>query len=1002
MGMYECSNEFMIRMACLPKNDYLRILECKTDLSSYIKENTELHKYMEKSLLIGSASLYKSYRKDNLKKKELRDLNCALGKYLIRATTRPTPYGIFASVALGQFGDENSIKKKTDQVHITMDRGWLNKVLSNLLESKKIKNTLVLYFNENCCQQGNRLYNPYCSNALTSDDKHTREFIDIELTEAGKFVFEKCNGNITYEKLIEELKAYYSDIEYKVIENFVDTLIEKEFLYTDFRIPAYCEDPLDYIINLLHMKKLEEVNLLTKKLVELHQLLKKCNKLDLNREFDSIIRIITESSKIQQHKEYLRANTEADLSSNTLSSEIKRQLDTFVETIAMVSTIFATDKSGTRFFEAFQETYGLNVIVPIETILNPNGFNGLRYLNDLQLIGSKENRGQKIYEKLIKEKYCEAMMSNEKIIHLDRKDFNSLKMFVDVDKQINSFDLNFFVTADDNHITLGPNIGSKNAGAMFQRFGECFENELWNRYQTFSYKNNMQYSEIDLYETHNQGRIMNIINDNTGYRQSLILGTFSEKHTGKIKLKDLGIYITSQGRICLYNLSLKKDVKLLSDNMINERIQSSMTQFLKAITNDDEGSVLKFLNALKSLEYPYVPEIQIEGITVTTEKWIFDKLYKDKDTFFEELNQFRHKYKMPDRVYLCFMDNRLIVDFNSDICKEIIYKEYNKKYSVEFTALEKDLFRKSFVRGMNDDEYIAEYVISFRKMKRQGTPVAPSPKKIISKNRIIYNTDNGWIYIKVYGIDNRIDKFLVEDLQQLKNSLKADLFFFVRYGDYYGQHIRIRFKFINEETAYKKIEDINKWSKNLISNNKISDVTFGTYEREINRYGGYDALKLSEKFFYYDSLWVLDELCILNNSNEEEIYLRDIIYILHFFFKDIRELFAEYYEYNNSHKSEYYKYYREKYQKYDMLCYSIWKKYEAEYDNWQIMSNLAKDIICSIDYEVNSLKNIVRTLIHMHCNRLKGDRELEQRCYDIVLHALHKQYSKQIYTKNNL
>ena len=97
----ECQDYYMIRTPNLPIK-YLDKYECQElDIYEFIRQNKELDSFFRKALLTASPTLYKSYVNRPTDEKGYKNLTESLLKYFLRSVGRPTPYGYFASVALG-------------------------------------------------------------------------------------------------------------------------------------------------------------------------------------------------------------------------------------------------------------------------------------------------------------------------------------------------------------------------------------------------------------------------------------------------------------------------------------------------------------------------------------------------------------------------------------------------------------------------------------------------------------------------------------------------------------------------------------------------------------------------------------------------------------------------------------------------------------------------------------------------------------------------------------
>jgi len=103
----------MIRTPLLPIQSYSRLSANPTEL------NIELHKAyhqatLNEALAVSSTDLLQAFNKlsesalsENAK--NTNQIRSSLLKYFIRLSTRPTPFGLFSGISMGQFGSANNI-----------------------------------------------------------------------------------------------------------------------------------------------------------------------------------------------------------------------------------------------------------------------------------------------------------------------------------------------------------------------------------------------------------------------------------------------------------------------------------------------------------------------------------------------------------------------------------------------------------------------------------------------------------------------------------------------------------------------------------------------------------------------------------------------------------------------------------------------------------------------------------------------------------------------------
>jgi len=255
---------------------------------------------------------------------------------------------------------------------------------------------------------------------------------------------------------------------------------------------------------------------------------------------------------------------------------------------------------------------------------------------------------------------------------------------------------------------------------------------------------------------------------------------------------------------------------------------------------------------------------------------------------------------------------------------------------------------------------------------------------------------DGWIYAKLYQLDDRENETLNYIVSCL-GSIGNPKFFYLRYSDEIGRHLRVRFKYENEWTAQKHLLAIQKMLINFRTWKLINKVQFDIYFRENNRYGGSQLIASAEEVFFADSRFViglLDEFNIEETEGLENAYLLGISTILTAFFDHWEKMLLQ--VNLTPLLAENKKLFREKKQSYI-------KKIE-----WLLScndSNLSEQTVALLTERNDAIKNyrnkilcaeqltahqeeIISSVIHMFCNRLTGDRSLEQKYLNIMREGL--------------
>lgn len=203
------------------------------------------------SILVASKSLYNKMI-DFCNGKEIKKYDYfikAIYKYLIRISTRPTPFGLFAGVDFGEYTDENtSIRYGTNKYKkfARPDLEWLMKIVKKLEQEQYEQ--LWFTVNDSIFLKGERAY--LLHSTRKDDDKRVNE-ISVRVTLPFKITCELARHLIHYQTLKKELIKQFPNTSEEKIERFLKQLIENEFLISNLRPPLTVMDQLDYLIKRL-------------------------------------------------------------------------------------------------------------------------------------------------------------------------------------------------------------------------------------------------------------------------------------------------------------------------------------------------------------------------------------------------------------------------------------------------------------------------------------------------------------------------------------------------------------------------------------------------------------------------------------------------------------------------------------------------------------------------------------------------------------------------------
>lgn len=994
---YICHNIFMIRTPHLPLECWEQL--CKVPIDSiweYVQKQG-LQDYISEALLISTPSLYDALLRRGLDKRKDKAANMSLYKYLLRAATRTTPYGLFADVSLGEFkgSTTESLLKNGITKNICADNLWIFQLIREIESNSDNVKKLSLKWNPSCVSRKSRVWNFHYANGGSNATNSIKPQNSIRESKLVGIIKHYTQKGIKYKELKDIIKNVFPNAEEGVIDKTIQTLIEYEYIFTDLRIPAYCEDKIEHVLDILKKHDIDkELQLKIQKIKESFEEYEK------STEGEQVLtNLICDMEALHKSDVYVEVNSGSKIENPLLSTEVKERVEKFVDCLSEIgleSVILSTLWS---FKARFQEEYGQDVEVPLLEVIDPNGFDGLRFYNNPRR--NMTVRDSKI-RTIIECKLQSALVNGRNKVELTKEDFLGVNDdFLELQenaKWVSSFDLNFIITKDESrlNLALGPNIGANDAGKTFRRFERTFNTDKLKEYDEIYKTSESEFLTIEVREMPALGRLANVFNETLKSQYFLPLGMpCCENVPNKIILEDLFV-VLHENKLYIKLKSKNQVCRFVSNNMLNPLLHSSVYNLLREISLEYEDmKIVERIGNLFENQYVYCPRIVIEDVTVLPEKWSFTKLNLSRDSFesfSRDFERYSEEYKLPKLFYLCRADNRLLLQKDSVNSLLILYEEYCESKILELCSVEESFLESDLVKSNRNEKYAAEFVFSFYKNEFSKPFKNILASELIDVNRKYPPFEDGWLYLKVYCHEDMENDLLISFKQKMCEWDLKD-FFYVRYADEIGSHCRIRIKYPSQKTALSHYENINRWLTALQKFGIIESWSICEYRRELNRYGGHIGFADIEKVFSTNSNFTIDFLEQLNEKNQEELCFYAIATLLHECLGDELSMFKLLD--GNIERGKYRTEYQKNRKNYIKLLEEV-----LLCDNEKSEINI---IMTQLRQKENILTSgfgdIVLSLLHMCCNRMTRSRKTEEKVYSFLRHSLYDVIKKRQYVK---
>lgn len=683
-----------------------------------------------------------------------------------------------------------------------------------------------------------------------------------------------------------------------------------------------------------------------------------------------------------------------DTKINQVSYSIKRQVIKITQVLGQImSKQYAPELS--IFSNKFYERYGEG-FVELNEVLDPD--NGIKYPfnsikephNLIHLPFKYEQPTQNLRldqkpQNFLLEIYAKALLHKEQKVSLSAD--HILKKFATSAQEIITDTFGVLVSIlPQEQIYLRS--FSQGAGSFLGRFGQASSEIAQSIKEITEYEQSTNpkviYAEIDHVPA--SPRAYNILNRPSSIRKyKIVLSSNAIAHEDKHVILASDLLVTVQaGEIILWSKKHHKRVIPKLTTAHNQRGSNyPLYNFLCDVAN--QGVKLPSWTWGTLANAPFLPRVEIDGVIVSPAKW---KILKKSDL---------EDFQVPNQILLCESDNKLPLDLTSSWSKEVLLETIEKRKQNQVPiVLEENLFAKQ--AGFTNELYIP---LKSNQSVRYQSNFFPEKMEAIR-----YVPGGDWVYVKLYLGVITAQEVVINELKKLIKKLEMP-WFFLRYNDNKGFHLRVRIKSNDTQSV---MNQINNMFYHYIQKGRIQ-IIYDTYLPEIKRYGGKEMMSICEQIFFYDSEAIIENLVTLDEQvgrewqmHQVELGVKNLQCLLAdfgftleesiTFIKKIESSFAREFQVDKHFKKALSKRI-EDYQR-------IKKEDIGSNDAFQKRSMAIRPLIAQLkdglkeEDCITSSDSLFFTLIHMSLNRLFFDklREHEFVCYNVLFRRLQAQYHK--------
>ncbi|WNG36530.1 Lanthionine biosynthesis protein LanB [Archangium minus] len=817
-------------------------------------------------------------------------------RYLARMTGRSTPFGLFAGYSVGALGERTRLRlapRATYQRHTRLDMAYACMLSEALSRAPELRPHIPHRPNSSLYRASGRLR---YAEARMVEKTRSYHLVAVEPTEYLEAMLTHASAGARPEALVRALVEMDPEISLPEATEYIDELINSQLLVSELSPSVTGAEAVPELLS--QLQQLPRGAPCAGVLMEVQSALEHLDRCGPGAPIDHYLEVAQKLSRLPAPVELPRlfqVDMVKPAPEFVLGREVTRELERGVRLLHRITPSPPQDALE-RFREAFLQRYEGREVPLLEALDEEAGV-GFRQSNAPSAeatpllaglaLGGAPDRHMRFGEReaFLLRRLEETLRTGNLALELDDKDLERLEV-KDRQPLPDSFAaIATLVAESETALTRGNfqlrlHAASGPSGAnLLGRF--CHGDPLLHRKveEVLRAEEALRPGAVFAEIVHlPQGRVGNILARPVLRQYELTyLGRSGAPPERQLDASDLRISIQGS-RIVLHSARLGREVIPRMTNAHNFGPQSlALYHFLCALQHQDHcGGVTWSWGPLVNASF--LPRVTHRRLVLSPATW---KLWRDtlerlgeldRDQRFAAFQALRAERRMPRFVALEDGDNLLPTDLDNVLGVETLLqllKGRSLATLVEVFPGPNELC----VEGP-EGRFVHDLVVPFVRSQPtvEATRVSALSRSVgaprLSSQPRSFLPGSEWLYVKLYTGAATADRILSDTVAPLVKSAlgsgAADGWFFIRYSDP-DWHLRLRLHG-SPKRLHELAGELPGLLEPLQREQLLWKLQFDTYEREVERYGGPEAILLAERLFQVDSEAVLELLELLRGD----------------------------------------------------------------------------------------------------------------------------------------
>ncbi|WPQ64885.1 lantibiotic dehydratase [Chitinophaga sancti] len=813
---------------------------------------------LQESIYIASPELYQELMKWLQGGTGSEKMCMALYKYVLRMSTRCTPYGLFAGCATGHFSDVTTIKiGEEHRKHCRLDMNYVAELAAMITQLPEVKVQL-RYFPNNSIYPvadtfryaGFTVKNKFRNYELAAVSRSPYLETLLSVAGAGATIDQLCASIVDDEIMEEDARE------------FIDELIVNQLLVSELEPTVTGDEFFSYLLK--RLSTLSGMEQIAHTLQQIQQLLS-----DPVTGVDKYLRthaLVQELLPDTKSKDLVQTDLFLATTQNTISASLIKDLQEQVLPLWKMARP-NTNSDMTNFMNRFRERYE-DQEIPLALALDNEAGIGYAHsqsdhtplIDDLAITTNEEqtNMQWSKFRSFQLEKLHVCMQQGLSSLELTDADLETLKSPVPVVLPSSMYLMGSLHGRSTEAIDSGEYLFEFNgfsgpsSANLLGRFchgdaqllahvRECLREEEQQDPAVI-------YAEVVHLPEARTGNIL--LRPQLRAYEIVYLGNGSVPAENQFPITDLMI-------------SVRQNKIVLRSKRYNKRVIPRLSTAHNFARNS--LPVYHFLCDLQShmaagwqwhlpVQPAFLPRVCYKKIVLSKATWHIKK----GDNI--------RALHLPRYMTIMEGDNELFIDMENAVSVKLLQTMLEKKEKITLQEVI-GTPDQCWIHGASG-KFTNEVIIPFANKVTVSSTLHTNGSEPARR----FITGSEWLYIKLYGgsktAEDMLTTVVAPLIAQVEAAQLADKWFFIRYNDP-EHHIRLRFHNSSAPTFWHQIlhllyEQLGQYQKQEL----IYKVQTDTYVREVERYGA-ATMEFSEHVFHADSKAVLNCICKLEGEEGE-------------------------------------------------------------------------------------------------------------------------------------